>query len=174
MPYLGESANPSGMVWTNEANWATDMAPQFMEFHTWDQIGVSSPWQTSVPSEGKPVVHAAKYLDVRLSEMHGIPIYTPLYSGARRNVVPAGYVHGQFRDQLFQSPGNSSQVLPAGSARPGGTKGSYHLEGLGLTRRQFDRIEKGAFNPCVEGYVPRKVRGKWMCVPKSSKKSRSR
>ncbi len=92
----------------------------------------------------------------------------------RADFVYTTYQFMQYRDRFRESPGNSSQVLPAGSARPGGTKGSYHLEGLGLTRRQFDRIEKGAFNPCVEGYVPRKVRGKWMCVPKSSKKSRSR
>jgi len=90
----------------------------------------------------------------------------------RADFVYTAYRYNELRN--YQSPGNSSQVLPAGSARPGGTKGRYHLEGLGLTWRQFERIEKGAFNPCVEGYVPRKVRGKWMCVPKSSKKSRSR
>ena len=145
--------------------------PSHYEYHTWEDVGIDSPWQTSVSSEGKPVVHAAKYLDVRLSEMHGIPIYTPLHSGARRNVVPTGYVHGQFRDQLFQSPGNSSQVLPAGSARPGGKKEPYPLP----EDASVEHILKSKHNPCSKGYVPKMVKGKLMCVPlRSSKKSRSR
>ena len=154
--------------------------PSHYQYHTWDQVGIDSPWHTSVSSEGKPVVYASKYLDVRLSEMHGIPIYIPLHSGARRNVVPTGYVHGQFRDQLFQSPGNSSQVLPAGSARPGGTTVPPILPTRTINRmmkmsnsadRSRWRREGGA---CPSGYELKKVKGKWMCVRKSSKKSRSR
>ncbi len=144
--------------------------PSHYQYHTWDQVGIDSPWQTSVLSEPKPVIHPAKYLDVRLTEMQGIPIYTPLYSGARRNVVPTGYVHGQFRDQLFQSPGNSSQVLPAGSARPGGKKDSR----VGAYRPWHDPRTGLPSQPCRPGYYLKKVKGNWMCVLESSKKSRSR
>eukprot|EP00661_Eupelagonemidae_sp_cell13_P010810 gene10810-biopygen16821 len=145
---------------------------------TWDievvGVGIDSPWQTSVSSEGKPVVHAAKYLDVRMSEMHGIPIYTPLHSGSRRNVVPAGYVHGQFRDQLFQSPGNSSQVLPAGSARPGGNTPGVYVPKTGHETRNGKILGNGS---CKKGYHPRWHRHKngdfsAVCVPNSLKGKR--
>ncbi len=71
-----------------------------------------------------------------------------------------------------QSSGSSSRAYQQNGS-PGGTrtskKKSYSLDGLGLSWRQFERIAKGTYNPCVEGYTPRKVRGKWMCVPNRKK-----
>jgi len=83
----------------------------------------------------------------------------------------AEYVHDTY---FSKSPGNSSQVLPAGSARPGGTKQGY------LIGDKESRVLDNMRHPhqyssvCRKGYFAKKVRGQWMCVPKSSKKSRSR
>ncbi len=89
----------------------------------------------------------------------------------------ADYIHDTY---FSQSPGNSSQVLPAGSASPGGTTVSPILPTRTINRmmkmsnsadRSRWRREGGA---CPSGYELKKVKGKWMCVRKTSKKSRSR
>ena len=77
-----------------------------------------------------------------------------------------------YESYFSPSPASSSSSYQQNGGAGGTKKESYSLDGLGLSWRQFKRIDEGSFNPCVEGYVPRKVRGKWMCVPKSSKKSR--
>jgi len=89
----------------------------------------------------------------------------------RADFVYTAYRYNELRN--YQSPGNSSQVLPAGSARPGGTRKSYPLpaDSKGI----LSRTGKVLHNPCDPGYVPKRVKGKLMCVPlRSSKKSRSR
>mgnify|MGYP001463445549 CR=1 FL=1 len=97
--------------------------------------------------------------------LYSRPIVVTIPAHVRGAVVAhtAGYAYDYFSES---SASSSSSYQQNGGA--GGNKKTYPLDGLGLTRRQFNRIEKGAFNPCVEGYVPRKVRGKLMCVPRSS------
>ncbi len=104
--------------------------------------------------------------------LYGRPVVAAMPAHARGAVVAhtAGYAYDYFSES---SASSSSSYQQNGGA--GGTKKEpYSLDGLGLSWRQFQDIAQGSFNPCVEGYVPRKVRGNWMCVPKSSKKSRSR
>ncbi len=92
----------------------------------------------------------------------------------RADLIYTTYQFMQHRDRFRESPGNSSQVLPAGSARPGGTKQGY------LIGDKKSRVLDNMRHPhqyssvCRKGYFAKKVRGQWMCVPKASKKSRSR
>ena len=160
------------MFWTNEANYATEMNPSRIELRNWEEDLGISPSVAETPVSGAVPVHENKYLDVRLSEMHGIPIYTRLRSGARRNVTPAGYVFGRHRHDLYKSPASSSSSYQQNGGA-GGTRKSYPLpaDSKGI----LSRTGKVLHNPCSPGYVPKRVKGKLMCVPlRSSKKSRSR
>ncbi len=89
----------------------------------------------------------------------------------RADFVYTTHQYLQYRN--YQSPGNSSQVLPAGSARPGGTKPMLPQASISsdIDKKGYWVTSEGA---CGKNHRLKKVRGKWMCVPKSSKKSRSR
>jgi hypothetical protein len=171
LTYVGQSGSTeSGSVlWTNEAYWATTNDPGKISLHNWEaDLGISTTVAEPFGS-GAVLVHENKYLDVRLSEMHGIPIYTRLESGARRNVTPAGYVFGRHRQDLYKSPASSSSSYQ----QNGGAGGKpYPLPHFIDVNNKRHKIHYSDYNPCDKGYVPRKVRGRWMCVPKSSKKSR--
>ncbi len=101
-------------------------------------------------------------------------VFSPFARPAAATAVgyaAADYIHDTY---FSQSPGNSSQVLPAGSVSPGGTKKPYPLPHHIDVNGRRHKLDYSDHNPCDKGYVPRKVRGRWMCVPKTSKKSRSR
>jgi hypothetical protein len=167
LTYVGQSGSTeSGSVlWTNEANWATMNDPGKISLRNWEaDLGIST--TVADPSgSGAVLVHENKYLNVRLSEMHGVPIYTRLESGARRNVTPAGYVFGRHREDLYKSPASSSSSYQQNGGAGGTKKKSYplpHYIDINGRRRKIDYSDH---NPCDKGYVPRKVRGRWMCVP---------
>ncbi len=178
MTYVGQSGSTeSGSVlWTNEANWATTNDPGKISLHNWEaDLGIPTP--VAEPSgSGAVLVHENKYLNVRLSEMHGIPIYTRLESGARRNVTPAGYVFGRHRQNLYKSPASSSSSYQQNGGAGGTTVPPIlpsrivnRMMKMDAQTRSLFRREGGA---CPSGYELKKVKGKWMCVRKSSKKSR--
>ena len=164
MTYVGQSGSTESgsALWTNEANWATTNDPGKIRLHNWEaDLGISTP--VAEPIGSGAVVLDKKYLDVRLSEMHGIPIYTRLDSGARRNVTPAGYVFGRHRQDLYKSPASSSSSYQQNGGA-GGKPRSYPApsEPIRGTQKRY----------CEDGYELKKVKGKWMCVLRSSKKSR--
>ena len=171
MTYVGQSGSTeSGSVlWTNEANWATTNDPGKISLHNWEaDLGISTPVAEPVGS-GAVSVHENKYLDVRLSEMHGIPIYTRLESGARRNVTPAGYVFGRHRQDLYKSPASSSSSYQQNGGA-GGTERPIPAKMVGLPGRTGHHKRNW---DCPPGYDLKKVGKKWMCFPKASlKKSR--
>lgn len=75
----------------------------------------------------------------------------------------------------YQSPGNSSQVLPAGSARPGGNTPGVYVPKKGHVTRN-GKIKS---HSCKKGYYPRWHRHKngdisAVCVPNSLKGKRIR
>ena len=163
MTYVGQSGSTeSGSVlWTNEANWATTNDPGKISLHNWEaDLGISTP--VAEPIGSGAVVLGKKYLDVRLSEMHGIPIYTRLESGARRNVTPAGYVFGKHRQDLYKSSASSSSSYQqnggAGGTRPDMVKPAFGKTSL--------RERRGG--ACPPGYGLQQVKTRWgkkyMCV----------
>ena len=87
----------------------------------------------------------------------------------KADFVYTTYQYLNYRD--YQSPGNSSQVLPAGSARPGGTDRPIPAKMVGLPGRTGHHKRNWE---CPPGHDLKKVRGKWMCIPRTWKKSRSR
>ena len=169
MTYVGQSgSSESGSVlWTNEANWATASDPGKIRLHNWEAaLGISTP-ETEPIGSGAVLVLEKKYLNVRLSEMHGILIYTRLESGARRNVTPAGYVFGRHRQDLYKSPASSSSSYQQNGGA-GGEKQPYPLKGVSV-----EKALRSKRNVCASGYVAKMVKGELMCVPlRSSKKSR--
>ena len=174
MTYVGQSGSTeSGSVlWTNDANWATANDPGKISLHNWEaDLGISTPVAEPTGS-GAVNVHEKKYLDVRLSEKHGIPIYTRLQSGARRNVVPAGYVFGRHRQDLYKSPASSSSSYQQNGGAGGNTK-SYRPDHSAAKIARMSRSERNRV--CRDGYDLRKVGGRYMCVPRSShKRSKTR
>ena len=168
MTYVGQSGSTESgsALWTNEANWATTNDPGKIRLHNWEaDLGISTP--VAEPIGSGAVVLDKKYLDVRLSEMHGIPIYTRLDSGARRNVTPAGYVFGRHRQDLYKSPASSSSSYQ----QNGGAGGNEDVTRYDIPQHGY-RKKSGSRGPCSPGYHLEKVKGKWMCVRESSKKSR--
>ncbi len=90
----------------------------------------------------------------------------------KADFVYTTYQYLNYRD--YQSPGNSSQVLPAGSARPGGTKPMLSQASINWNLKNGYSMAATTEHACGLGYRLKKVKGKWMCVRKTSKKSRSR
>ena len=164
MTYTGQSgsSDEGSALWTNEANWAGANDPGRIRLRNWeDDLGISTP-EAEPTGSGAVTVHEKKYLDVRLSEKHGIPIYTRLESGARRNVVPAGYVFGRRRQDLYKSPASSSSSYQqnggAGGTRPDMVKPAFGNTPL--------RQRRGG--ACPSGYGLQQVKTRWgkkyMCV----------
>ena len=173
MTYVGQSGSSEegSVLWTNEANWATTNDPGKVSLRNWEaDLGISTPVAEPFGS-GAVLVHEKKYLDVRLSEIHGLPIYTRLKSGARRNVTPAGYVFGRHRHDLYKSPASSSSSYQQNGGA-GGTKPMLSQASINWNLKNGYSMAATTEHACGIGHRLKKVRGKWMCVPKSSKKSR--
>ena len=152
-------------LWTGGANYAGMMDPGKFKI------------ETHGSSSDVEIVGPRKYLDPRLSEEHGIPIYRPLTSGPRRNTVPTGYVFGGAGKSVAQvgvfaangkspdvsSEQNATDVTSGGTLS--GKNGSYPLSKKQV-KRLLDPSPKYDYNPCRKGYVPRRINGRWHCVKK--------
>jgi nitrate reductase NapE component len=103
-----------------------------------------------------------------------IVLASPMEQYARHKALDTWVRRGQTALNLYtlythftESPASSSSSYQQNGGA-GVTKEPYPLPAE-FNSRFYARTRH---NPCDKGYVPRKVRGRWMCVPKSSKKSR--
>ena len=148
-------------LWTGGANYAGTMDPGKFKIETYGS------------SSDVEVVGPRKYLDARLSEEHGIPIYRPLTSGPRRNTVPTGYVftgksvaqvgviaaNGKSPD--VRSERNASDVTSGGTSSGKKTKGPVSYGDLTFK----PGYKTGRRGPCDPGYLlQKKSNGRWACV----------
>ncbi len=150
-------------LWTGGANYGGTMDPG--RFHI-EVHGSSSP--------GHEVGHERKYFDWRASEKHGIAIYRPLTSGARRNTVPTGYIFSKpvstIRGQMpvnSMSSGSSSERNGT-HVGPDGKPSEYLLPNKHY-RKDHRGPAVGTVRlrklTCPEGYELVMVKGKPLCRP---------
>ena len=153
-------------IWTGGANYAGTMDPG--RFHI----------ETHGSSSDVEIVGPRKYLDARLSEEHGIPIYRPLTSGPRRNTVPTGYVFGGAGKSVAQvgviaANGKSPDVRSernASDVTSGGTssgKNSKQPRMYSIPQTGYKKTI-GRRGPCRKGYVLAidVKTNRWVCVKK--------
>ena len=108
--------------------------------------------------------------------LYGAPIVAALPAHVRG--VGAAHAAGYVYDYLSSASSSSSYQQNGGA---GGTLPRPKRKKPIISQTRIDsNIKKGnsmaatTERACGIGYRLKKVRGKWMCVPKSSKKSRSR
>ena len=101
--------------------------------------------------------------------LYGRPIVAAMPAHARGAVVAhaVGYVYDYFSES---SASSSSSYQQNGGA--GGNNKSYRPDHSAAKIARMSRSERNRV--CRDGFDLRKVGGKWMCVPRTSKKSRSR
>lgn len=147
-------------LWTGGANYAGTMDPG--KFH----IGVHGAGNTEV------VGTARKYLDKRMSDEHGIPIYRPLISGPRRNTVPTGYVFGGAGRSVAQvgvftvngkSPDSRSE-RNASNVGSGGTTPGITSGGRTIKPTKFINSRGETRHSCPRGYELQRIGKRFMCV----------
>jgi len=105
--------------------------------------------------------------------LYAEPIVVAMPAHVRGAVVAhtAGYAYDYFSES---SASSSSSYQQNGGA--GGNQDFYAAPGIYTVRGKrvdYNAIA-GSRGPCAPGYVLNKVKGKWICVRKTSKKSRSR
>ena len=164
MSYItGPGSHDSWMVWTNEANFNTEMNPANFQYVNW-QEGLGRSSSSASPSGNVATIGPRKILDAKLSARQGIPVYVPLHSGPRRNTVPAGYVFGRL--QQSKSSGSSSERNGT-HVDPDGTPTGYKIPNKHYRKNYAGDIEKKF--TCPPGYELVELDGKLFC--RSEKRS---
>ncbi len=144
-------------LWTGGANYAGMMDPGKFKIETYGS------------SSDVEFVAQPKYLDARLSEEHGIPIYRPLTSGPRRNTVPTGYVFGGAGKSVAQvgviaANGKSPDVRSERNASDVTSGGTPSGNGKKTMQKMVKPVYRKGRDPCPPGYRLRTRNGKRMCV----------
>ncbi len=144
-------------LWTGGANYAGMMDPGKFKIETYGS------------SSDVEFVALPKYLDARLSEEHGIPIYRPLTSGPRRNTVPTGYVFGGSGKSVAQvgviaANGKSPDVRSERNASDVTSGGTPSGNGKKTMQKMVKPVYRKGRDPCPPGYRLRTRNGKRMCV----------
>jgi hypothetical protein len=145
-------------LWTGGANYGGTMDPG--RFHI---EAHGTPTQVSVVDAER------KYFDWRATDKHGIPIYRPLTSGARRNTVPTGYRFGAHYGALggaLTTNRKSSDVGRAseGTVASGGTTRPSRKPKSMITPTTFRDSRGESRQSCPRGYELRRVGKRMMCV----------
>ena len=146
-------------LWTGGANYAGTMDPGKFKIASY---GSSSDVEIVGPRK--------KYLDARLSEEHGIPIYRPLSSGPRRNTVPTGYVftgRSVAKVGAIAVNGKSPDVRSernASDVTSGGTSSGKKSRGSTIKPTKFVDSRGETRHSCPRGYELKRIGRRFMCV----------